>query len=437
MSSLELPCSQHTLANGLDVLIHEDHHVPIVAVNIWYRVGSRNEHPGRTGFAHLFEHLMFEGSAHHDASFFRPIEQAGGVVNGSTSTDRTNYWEMVPSGALELTLWLESDRMGHLLPALTAERFETQRGVVLNERRQNYENRPYGLASIALAAMLYPESHPYAWPTIGAADDIRAMQLEDVQDFFKTYYCPANASLAIAGDVDTAHALGLAERYFGDLPAGRRAAPVATPQFTHAAQHGRLDDQVELPRLYLAWHSPAMFTLGDAELDLVADLLANGKSARLYRTLVYERRMALDVAAAQASRELGSYFLIVATAAPGVSLDQLHAVIDDELEQFRVEGPSADEMARGTARAEAGFLSRLQSVGGFGGKSDQLNAYNVMLGRPEYFSEDLERYRRATPEALREYAATTLTASSRVALGIVPTGRDDLALRESRPIEVA
>src|SRR5829696_4503787 len=217
MTSIDLPYTKHTLDNGLDVIVHEAHQVPIVAVNVWYHVGSKNERLGRTGFAHLFEHLMFEGSEHHPGGFFPPLQQAGALLNGSTNADRTNYWEVVPTSAIDLALWMESDRMGYLLPALTKERFETQRDVVLNERRQNYENRPYGLALMAIMSALYAPDHPYHWMTIGSAEDIRAMQLEDVQSFFRTYYHPANASLVLAGDIDTPRAFELAERYFGDI----------------------------------------------------------------------------------------------------------------------------------------------------------------------------------------------------------------------------
>ncbi len=223
---IELPHAKRTLANGLDVVVHEDRRVPIVAVNLWYHVGSKNERTGRTGFAHLFEHLMFEGSEHHNGSFLQPLQQAGALLNGSTNTDRTNYWEVVPTSALELALWMESDRMGYLLPALTRERFETQRDVVLNERRQNYENRPYGMALMALSEVLFPPDHPYHWLTIGAVDDLRAMEFEDVRAFFRTYYHPANASLALAGDIDSEQAFALAEKYFSDIPAGDRPRAV-------------------------------------------------------------------------------------------------------------------------------------------------------------------------------------------------------------------
>ena len=222
MTPIELPYTKRTLANGLDVIVHEDHHVPIVAVNIWYHVGSKDERPGRTGFAHLFEHLMFEGSEHHNSGYFPPLQQAGALLNGSTNTDRTNYWEVVPTSALDLALWMESDRMGYLLPALTRERFETQRDVVLNERRQNYENRPYGFALMAISAALFPPDHPYHWMTIGAPDDIRAMQFEDVQAFFRTYYHPSNASLVLAGDIETRTRVRAGRALLRRAPAGPR-----------------------------------------------------------------------------------------------------------------------------------------------------------------------------------------------------------------------
>jgi len=432
-----LPFSRHQLSNGLDVIVHEDRHVPIVAVNVWYHVGSKNERPGQTGFAHLFEHLMFEGSAHYDSGYFPPLQRAGAVLNGSTNTDRTNYWEVVPTSAIDLALWLESDRMGYLLPALTEQRFQTQRDVVLNERRQNYENRPYGLAVTAIMAALYPADHPYHWMTIGDADDLRAMRLSDVQAFFRTYYHPANASLALAGDIDTARAFELADRYFGELPSGTPPAPVRA-----AASLGRevrlvLEDRVELPRIYMAWHSPAMFAEGDAEMDLLGDLLANGKTSRLYRTLVYERRVALDVAAYQNSREIAGSFLLVTTAAPGQQLADLAALVDDALREVTSGGPSDAEMERARAQTEAQFLYRLQTVGGFGGKSDQLNAYNVFRGDPGFFAADLARYRAATREAVRDTARRVLASDRRVVLSAVPRGQSALALPGSEPVSVS
>jgi zinc protease len=437
MTSIDLPYTKRTLANGLDVIVHEDHHVPIVAVNLWYHVGSKNERPGRTGFAHLFEHLMFEGSEHHNTGFFPPLQQAGALLNGSTNTDRTNYWAVVPTSAIDRALWMESDRMGYLLPAVTRERFETQRDVVLNERRQNYENRPYGMAIMAITSALYPPDHPYSWMTIGSAEDIRAMQLEDVQAFFRTYYHPSNASLVLAGDIETPRAFDLAERYFGDLPAGTRPLPVIAAASLSREHRIVMEDRVELPRIYIAWLSPAMFAPGDAELDLVGDLLANGKTSRLYRTLVYERRIALDVSAHQHSRELGSFFLLAATAAPGQSLAEIYAEIDAELDRLSAMGPTDDEMERALAQAEAQFIYRLQTVGGFGGKSDQLNAYNVLLGNPGFFTADLDRYRRATHESVRSAAALHLRRDARVVLSVIPRGQNALALAGSDPVAVS
>ena len=435
--SIELPHTKRTLTNGLDVLVHEDRHVPIVAVNVWYHVGSKNERPGRTGFAHLFEHLMFEGSEHHNTGYFPPLQQAGALLNGSTNTDRTNYWEVVPTSALDLALWMESDRMGYLLPALTRERFETQREVVLNERRQNYENRPYGLALMALTAALFPPDHPYHWLTIGAADDIRAMQFEDVQAFFRTYYHPGNASLALVGDIDTAHAFELAEKYFGVIPGGSTPPPVEARASLSREIRLMLEDRVELPRVYMAWHSPAMFAQGDAEADLLADLLANGKTSRVYRTLVYDERVALDVSAFQHSRELGSFFLVASTAAPGRSLTEIAAIIDQKIQLVVDDGPTGDEMERGAAQAEAHFMYRLQTVGGFGGKSDQLNTYNIFRGDPDFFAADLNRYRGATGESVRTAARTYLPFDRRVLLSVVPRGRAELALPGSEPVSLS
>jgi zinc protease len=435
--AIDLPFTKRTLANGLDVIVHEDRHVPIVAVNVWYHVGSKNERPGRTGFAHLFEHLMFEGSEHYNAGYFPPLQQAGALLNGSTNSDRTNYWEVVPTSAVDRALWMESDRMGFLLPALTRERFETQRDVVLNERRQSYENRPYGMVMMALSAALYPPDHPYSWMTIGSAEDIRAMQLGDVQEFFRTYYHPSNASLVLAGDIDTDRAFELAEAYFGEIPGGVRPQPVSNGAVLLSEQRLVLEDRVEYPRIYLAWHSPAMFAADDAEMDLVGDLLANGKTSRLYKTLVYDLRIALDVSAYQSSREIGSFFLLVATAAPGHTLTEIQTRIDEELRRVVESGPSVEEMERSVAQAEAHFMYRLQTVGGFGGKSDQLNAYNVLRGNPGFFAGDLDRYRNATRDSLQAAAQAYLALDRRVALSVIPRGQRALALEGSTAVSVS
>ncbi len=435
---MQLAFTKETLANGLDVIVHEDRDLPIVAVNVWYHVGSKNERRGRTGFAHLFEHLMFEGSEHYDRGYFPPLQEAGASLNGSTNADRTNYWEVVPTSALDLALWLESDRMGYLLPALTDDKFNTQREVVLNERRQNYENRPYGLAGMALSAALYPYEHPYSWLTIGAAEDLRAASLSEVKHFFETYYHPGNASLVLAGDLDTAEALDLARRYFEDLPAGPPVLPVDHDGFVYPSGEVRLslEDRIELPRLYLAWRTPALFAAGDAALDVASDVIAGGKTSRLYRRLIHDHALAIDVTAYQQSREISGVFQVILTAAPGVSLDTLLAIVEDEMTSLATNGPTEAELARSWSHTEAQFIYRLQTVGGFSGKSDQLNAYNTYLGEPGYLERDLDRYRHLTPADIKA-AAATLTRDSRVSLSVVPLGREDLTLAGSVPSVVA
>ena len=431
---MDIPYTKRTLDNGLQVVVHEDRHIPMAAVSVWYHVGSRHEVPGRTGFAHLFEHLMFKGSQHHPDGYFEALQDVGGVVNGSTNTDRTNYWEIVPSQALELALWMESDRMGHLVPALSDEKFTTEREVVLNERRQNYENRPYGLSSLALATALYAPDHPYAWPTIGMPADLLASSVDDARAFFSRFYHPANASIAVAGDVDSDEVFALVERYFGDIPAG---PPVAHPQrqaTLAAPDRLLLEDRVELPRLSMAWHTPAMFHDDDAAMDIAADVLANGKTSRLYRALVYDARLAADVAAVQASREMSSVFHVSATAAPGRALAEIAGAIDAILDDLATTGPTVDELERATARAEAQFVYRVQTIGGFGGKSDQLNAYTVFTGQPGYIAADRDRYTRATAASVAAAVRRWLRDAPGVALSVVPRGARELALPGSRTV---
>jgi zinc protease len=419
------------------VIIHEDRRLPMVAVNLWYHVGSKNELPGRTGFAHLFEHLMFEGSQHYDKGFFHPLQEAGAALNGSTNPDRTNYWEVVPTNALDLALWMESDRMGYLLPALTKQKFETQREVVLNERRQNYENRPYGLSSMAIVAALFPSNHPYHWLTIGQTADLKAATFDDVREFFSTYYHPSNASLVVAGDVNTEDALARVRRHFDEIPPGPRPAALDSAAEITAERRLLLEDRVELPRLYVAWLTPPMFSAGDADLDLAADILANGKTSRLYRRLVFDERIATDVSAAQNSREVAGFMQVAATAAPGCSLAELERAIVEEVARLASEGPSDDELGRGLVQAEAQFMFRLQTVGGFGGKSDQLNAYNTFVGDPGFFERDLARYQAVTKRSLQEAVRAYLAHDARVTLSIVPYGRRDLAVAGSEPAEVS
>ena len=434
---MQIPFSKRQLANGLDVIVHEDHQLPMVAVNVWYHVGSKNEQPGRTGFAHLFEHLMFEGSEHHDHGYFPPLQRAGGLLNGSTNADRTNYWEVVPTGALDLALWMESDRMGYLLPALTERKFDNQRDVVLNERRQNYENRPYGLAGIALSAAMFPPDHPYHWPTIGSADDLRAASIDDVRDFFQTYYHPGNASLSLAGDLETGQAFELAEKYFGDLAPGPAVERVDARAALADSATLLLEDRVELPRLYLSWHSPAMFAAGDAELDIAADVLAHGKTSRLYKTLVYERRVATDVSAYQQSREIGGMFQIACTAAAGIPLLELETAVRAAVDHLAGDGVTDAELERGLAQTEAQFIYRLQTIGGFGGKSDQLNAYNTFTGDPGYFDRDRQRYINVTSGGVAAAVAAWIVKAPSVSLSVVPPGRRDLALPGAVAVRVS
>ena len=419
------------------MLLHEAHGCPIVAVNIWYHVGSKNETPGHTGFAHLFEHLMFEGSQHHDSGFFQPLQAAGASLNGSTNADRTNYWEVVPASALELALWMESDRMGFLLPALTEQKFVNQRDVVLNERRQNYENRPYGLASMAMLSTLFPPDHPYHWTTIGEIADLKSARVDEAHDFFRRYYHPRNASLSLAGDFDSDETLGLVKSYFEGIDAGPSVERVKRTAVLDQDRRILLEDRVELPRLYLAWLTPAMFADGDAELDLITDVLSHGKMSRLYRRLVYRDRIATDISASQNSREMSSFVQLSATAAPGHSLTELYRAIIEEVTALAEQGPNDVEIERGRVQAEAQFIQRLQTVGGFGGKSDQLNAYNTYLGRPDYFSDDLQRYARVTHASLQEAVKRYLQDARSVALSIVPRGRLDLAIANSDPVAVS
>ena len=430
MSDIRLPYELFTLDNGLRVIVHEDRRAPLVCVNVWYHVGSKEEVPGRTGFAHLFEHLMFTGSEHvPEGRFDLLLEEIGATNNGSTSTDRTNYWELLPSNGLELALYLEADRMGGLLPAITSAQLEAQRDVVRNERRQSYENRPYGLASETLLAGLYPPEHPYSWPVIGSMADIGAATLEDVHAFCRQYYTPNNASIAVAGDVDAAHVRRIVEQYFADIPAGpaiARTAPVApAPEST---QRIVMEDDVSLARLYIAWHSPAVFADGDAALDTAASVLAHGRASRLYRSLVYEKQLAQSVSAYQASAVLGSTFRIIVTARPGVSLSTIEPEVRAELEAMSQE-VGARELERAVNGIETGFIDSLQNVGGFGGRADQLNMYLFHTGEPDYAAADLRRYLDLSTADIARSVREHLLGPS-VVLSVVPLGRSDLAAVE-------
>ncbi len=431
--ALELPYTLFTLPNGLTVILHEDHSVPLVAVNVWYHVGSAREKPGRTGFAHLFEHLMFEGSAHvKEGEFDTLLEETGGDNNGSTTPDRTNYWITVPSNALELALFLESDRMGYLLDAMTPAKVDGQRDVVKNERRQSYENRPYGMAELVLDELLWPEGHPYHWPTIGYMEDLSAASYDDVVAFYKAFYAPGNAVLVIAGDIDPARTRALVERWFGEIRPGPPVEPlVPPPAGLKQVKRRVLQDRVQLPRLYLAWPTPPQFAPGDAELDVVAQLLAGGKASRLYRRLVYERQIAQDVRAFQASAALGSSFTIVVTARPPKGTDgepraaqdtiaEIERLVDEELDRLREAPPDRREFERALNQIEASFFDRLERVGGFGGKADLMNAYFFATRNPDYVNEDLARYRALSPSDIPAIVRAYLPRDRRVELVVEP-----------------
>lgn len=430
--SLRVPYETFTLPNGLQVIVHEDHSVPVVAVNMWYHVGSGDEKPGRTGFAHLFEHIMFMGSQHvPTGEFDRLLEAAGGDNNGSTTEDRTNYYEDGPANALALMLYLDADRMGFLLPEMTAEKIDLQRGVVQNERRQSYENRPYGLAEENILQRLYPANHPYHWPVIGSMADLQAATLEDVRQFFQTYYTPNNATLAIAGDITPTEVRRLVVHYFGDIPRGPAVTRTPPPAVSvPGVVASVLEDRVQLPRVYDAWHSVKAFGADDAALDVLANVLAGGRSSRLYRRLVYELQIATDVVAFQDGSRIDGKFEVYATARPGHGLSELQAVIDQELAKLAAEGPTAREVERAQNTFEAQFLSRMERVGGFGGKADQLNFYNYFVGTPDYFQKDLERYRRVTAAAVQRAVQTYLNTGHRVVLSVVPQGKPELAVKE-------
>ena len=420
-TKITVPYSKHTLENGLTVILHEDHTTPTISVNMLYHVGSGNEKPGRTGFAHLFEHIMFEGSANvPEGKFDEWLEAAGGSNNGSTNVDRTNYWENIPSNALELALFLESDRLGFLLEAMSPEKVDGQRDVVKNERRQSYENRPYGMVQIALMEKLYPESHPYHWPTIGSMEDLSAASYEDVVEFFNLYYTPNNVSLSIAGDISPTETLELVEKWFGSIKRGKKAPLIdVTALDLKEERRVTLEDKVQLPRIHLAWHSPAIFKPGDAEMDAVASILTSGKNSRLYKKLVYDMQIAQDVTAFQSSNMLGSFFIIIATARAEHSLEELEKVIEEEINLLKSEPPSEREIQRTLNQIEASFISRLERVGGFGGKADQLNHYFFQTGEPDYFETDLNRYRNLTAESVRNAAETYLT-NARVVISVIP-----------------
>jgi zinc protease len=419
----KLKYSKYTMRNGLDVILLEDHRLPLVAVNIWYHVGPVNERPGLTGFAHLFEHMMFEGSKHvGEKAHFLYLEAAGASsINGTTDFDRTNYFETLPSNQLELALWLESDRMGFLLDNLDETKLENQRDVVRNERRQNLESAPYGLVQEEIFHQLFPQDHPYYASIIGSHADIEAAELADVREFFKLYYAPNNASLAIVGDINPEKTGLLVEKYFGPIPSGKPvpATEAATPPIM-SEKRAVVTDQVELPRVYVSWITDPILTQGDAECDLIAKILGGGKSSRLYKSLVYEKRIAQDIAAQQYSLALGSILNIEATCKPGISPEELENAIRREIVRFQENGPTAGEIDRARNTFESAVIRGLETLGGFGGVADRLNLYNHTLGDPGYLEKDMERYSIATADSLRSAARSRLKREAGVVVWGIP-----------------
>ena len=408
-----------TLSNGLDVILSPDRSLPVTAVNVWYHVGSKNEERGKTGFAHLFEHVMFEGSKNHDASYFEPLQKVGANLNGSTTPDRTNYWENVPSNHLELALWLESDRMGHLLEVLTDRKLDVQRDVVKNERRQNYENRPYGMASMLLQPALFPAPHPYNWTTIGSPEDLDNASLEDVKSFFQTFYTPNNASLSIVGDFDVDEALEQVERYFGDIPSGQEVDRTGRMDTTlTGAVDMETHDRVQLPRLYLVWPTVPGFTADQPALDLIGAILGDGRSSRLYRSLVYDARSAREVRVYHHAQEITGEFMVQATANPGHTLEELEREVLLQIEDISSGGVDQRELERAKNRVQASHVFQLERFGGFGGRADQLNYYNIMAGDAGFINQDIDRYIGVTLDDLAR-AARTL-ADARVRLAVHP-----------------
>lgn len=422
-NAIELPqyrVTKTTLGNGMDVLFHRDAKLPFVAVNLWYHVGSKNEERNQRGFAHLFEHLMFEGSKHYPGDFFQHLQRLGAGINGSTSSDRTNYFVDIPSAHFEVALAMESDRMANLVPALTETKLRVQKDVVKNEYRQNYANRPYGMAWPLISEALFPPSHPYNWLTIGVMEDLESASLGDVSGFFQRFYVPSNASLSIVGDLDEEAALSQAERYFGPIPGGTKALRPWTPEVRlEADRELELFDRVELDRLYWVWPSVPQFEPDDAALGILGDLLTRGRSSRLYRRLVIELELAQDVSASQWGRELAGSFVISATLRPGKSLDEVRSVIEQELRRLVDEGVTLEEVERIRNMKVAGFVYALEHIGGFGGVADRLNAYNVYRGDPNLITSDYDRFLAVTAGAVSRAASTYLVDKPRVSLSVV------------------
>ena len=423
-----IPFEKYTLPNGLEVILHQDHTTPMIAVDTWYHVGSGDEKPGHTGFAHLFEHLMFMGSQHvPTGQFDQLLEAAGANNNGSTTEDRTNYYETMPSNALPLALYLDSDRMGFLLPALDSAKVDLQRDVVKNERRQRVDNVPYGKSDETILAALYPKGHPYSWPVIGSMADLSAATLADVKNFFRTYYAPNNATLVIAGDFNVDSAKALVKHYFGDIPRGpqipSRPSPplVVIPRDTFLV----LQDRVQLPRVYYTWPSVKNFAHDDAALNVLASVLADGKNSRLYKRLVYDMQIAQDVNAYQNGEHLAGYFQIIVTPRKGIAPARIDSLVREELVKLQKDGITARELARVQNSTRSDFLRSLATDLG---KAELLNQYNYFVGDPDYVQRDAARYDAVTRADVQRVARMYL-GKPKVVLTVVPDGMTALMVK--------
>lgn len=421
---LKVPATVDTLPNGLTLIVHEDHSVPTVSTNVWYLVGSGDEKVGRTGFAHLFEHVMFMGSEHAPyPEFDTRLEAAGASNNGTTSEDRTAYYEWGPSNAIPLMLWLEADRQGYLLPTMDKAKLDAQRDIVKNERRQGVENQPYGISEDLIAPALYPPGHPYSWPVIGSMADLSAASLDDVKDFFRTYYAPNNAVIVVAGAVRTDSVRRMVRRMFGDIPRGPAITRATPAPFTLRDTVLVAEDRVQLPRVYMNWHTVKAFDRDDAALELVAYLLTGARNARLTQGLVYEQELATGVNAFNGSKKLDGDFALVATARPGKHLNDVRRAIDSTIAVLASNGPTTRELEQARNAFESRFLNRLESVNS---KSEQLNAYYYFTGKPDGFQDELDRVRAVSADDIKRVVQQYLRGP-RVMLSIVPMGKKDLA----------
>jgi zinc protease len=427
-AQINIKFEQYKLDNGLTVILHEDHTAPVTAVSVMYHVGSKNEIPKRTGFAHLFEHMMFQGSEHvGNHEHFSLLQEVGANVNGFTTSDGTTYFEVLPSNFAELGLYLESDRMGFLLPAMTQVKLDNQRDVVKNERRQNYDNRPYGTADEKIAKAIYPPTHPYSWPVIGNMEDLSAAALGDVQDFFKLYYAPNNACLVVAGDFQPADVKPLIAKYFASIPRGKDfERPKAVPVSLDKPQRMAFEDKVQLPRLYLTWHSPENNTREDAVLSVLDNILSRGKSSRLYKSLVYQNQIAQSVSARQSGSEIAGTFDIQVTAKPGHNLTEMEDSVNQILSGVLKNGVTQQEIDNALTSVEVQIVNSAATVLG---KANTLSAYYSYTGDPNNINKQMDLFKGITPDEVLKVAKKYLTQPN-MSLSIVPLGKLELAAKK-------